>query len=136
MMMNYSSVKLGSQCAAARKLKGVSLRKLQELTGYDKSKLSRFENGKFDEGVFIYYYPFWSEWFKLYSLEQRPSDTMKEIDNLENYFAVWPQYCIYNLDKEEEFARRTGKSCLTEYWKLHDHIARFADLIEKDNFTR
>lgn len=133
--MNYSEVRLGSQCAAARKLKGVSLRKMQEITGYDKSRLSRFENGKFSEDIFMYYYPFWTEWYKLYRSEQRPSDTMKEIENFENYFSVWPQYCVYDAIKEMNFEQKTGKPCFGEYWKLKDHIARLSEIIKNNRFT-
>lgn len=134
--MNYSMIRLGSQCAAARKLKGVSLRKMQELTGYNKNRLSRFENGKFDEDIFLMYYPFWNEWYKLYCTEQRPSDTMKEIKDFDSYFATKPQYCIYSKSDEEKYMKLTGHSCLEDYWQLKDHISRLSEKIRRNEFTR
>lgn len=137
--MNWSERLIGMECREARMLKGVSLRKMQELTGYDKSRLSRFEAGKFDEDIFLYYYAFWEEYNFNYVLERVPSHYMRKIleyTTFEDYFARHPQYCIYNRMKENRYMILTDHSCSEDYWDLKNKISRISMKIKNNEFKR
>lgn len=134
--MNDAMVYIGDECRRARKNKGLSLRDMEKITIYNKSRLSRFENGKFDEDIFLYYFPFWEEYNFFYCMEEVPERMMKKIEDLPAWLANKPQYCIYNREKEALYMKLTDHRCFDDFYEQKQLVHRISEKIKKNEFKR
>lgn len=135
-MMNESTVRIGYECQVARQLHGLTIRDMEKLTGYNKSRLSRFENGKYDDDIFLMYEPFWTPMNECIVFNEDPRQVIKPIEDIDDFLATAPQYCIYDPQKEARYMQLTDRNCNIMYWKVKEFIEHMTKRFQENDYTQ